>query len=127
MSANQHIKLAKQYLDGARRAHDNRDYRSASILAIIAIEMAGRALLISKGLTRPRSHGALPALIGREFVTKGKISNEAGKKLHTIMEKRGRIFYEPTYEISKEEASRTISFTEDFVEESKRFIKRKLA
>lgn len=92
MSANQHIKLAKQYLDGARRSYDNRDYRSATILAVMAIEMAGRALLISKGLTRPRSHGALPALIGREFVTKGKISNEAERNSTQLWKREAEFF-----------------------------------
>lgn len=124
MSAERHIELAEEYLNGARRACRHSDYRSASILATMAVEMAGRGLLISKGFTRPRSHGALSALIGREFVAKGQIAAEAGRKLHIIMEKRGRIFYEPTHEVDGEEASELISFTEEFVRESKRYIQK---
>lgn len=124
MSAEQHVELAKEYLESAKRAYGYRDYRSVSVLAIMAAEMAGRALLILRGLTRPKSHGVLPALIGREFVAKGEISRETGMKLHIIMEKRGRIFYEPTLAIGKEEAEELMAFTEEFVEETARFIEK---
>jgi uncharacterized protein (UPF0332 family)/predicted nucleotidyltransferase len=107
--------LAEDFLKAARILLKHGFLRAAVDEAYNTCELAVKALLLWSGKELPSSHGGLVAEFGRTFVLKGRVKKEMGKDLSKCLEKRNRARYDPTTEITEEDAKFVLSTAEKLV------------
>jgi uncharacterized protein (UPF0332 family)/predicted nucleotidyltransferase len=107
--------LAEDFLKAARVLLKHGFLRAAVDEAYNTCELAVKALLLWSGKELPSSHGGLVAEFGRALVSKGRVKKEMGKDLSKSLEKGNRARYDPTTEITEEDAKFVLSTAEKLV------------
>ena len=117
MSSTEEVKMllekSKRKLKRAGEALNDEDYDSALGDAYRCAELAMRALLIARGMSRlPKTHGGLLQLFVQNLVETKTFPRELAKKIGKLSSYRARADYEPTF-TQREEAEEAIMIGKD--------------
>ena len=102
--AEAYLGLAREYLEGARFCLEGGNLRLAADAGYNAIELAAKGLLGLKGLSIPKSHGAVVGELGRVYIRTGLLPEALGRRLHQALELRNRARYDYHSRITPEAA-----------------------
>lgn len=118
-----YIQKAEGKLGVARRLFASGDYEDAVSRAYYAIYHATQALLLTEG-QRAETHRGVITLFGLLFVKTGKFNKNLGKFLANLKDDRESGDYEIFSYIEKETAETALKEAEEFLKESKIYLKR---
>lgn len=118
-----YIQKAEGKLGVARRLFASDDYEDAVSRAYYAAYHATQALLLTEG-QRAETHRGVITLFGLLFVKTGKFNKNLGKFLANLKDDRESGDYEIFSYIEKETAETALKEAEEFLKESKIYLKK---
>lgn len=118
-----YIQKAEGKLGVARRLFASGDYEDAVSRAYYAVYHATQALLLTEG-QRAETHRGVITLFGLLFVKTGKFNKNLGKFLANLKDDRESGDYEVFSYIEKETAETALKEAEEFLKESKIYLKK---
>lgn len=116
------MKKANDKLISSKLLYDAGQYASSVSASYYAMFITAKALLISKN-SRSKSHNGLISEFGLHFVKEDEFSNEIFKYLSRTQSLREEADYDAFDDITESIAHLKINQAEEFIDESKKFIK----
>lgn len=116
------LQKAEGKLKAARKLFEDGFYEDSVSRSYYSMFHATSILLMLKGI-EPRSHSGLVQMFGLHLVKTGEIDKKFGKMLAQIRELREDSDYEVLFEASKEEAELSLQNAEEFLQETRRYLK----
>jgi len=117
------MEKADKKLKAARRLLETEDYEDAVSRAYYAVYHAAQSLLLSEG-EKAETHKGIVTLFGLLFVKTGKFKKNLGKYLANLKDDRESSDYEVFSYIDKETAETAVMEAEEFIRESKRYLRK---
>jgi uncharacterized protein (UPF0332 family) len=117
------MEKADKKLKAARRLLETGDYEDAVSRAYYAVYHAAQSLLLSEG-EKAETHKGVVTLFGLLFVKTGKFKKNLGKYLANLKDDRESSDYEVFSYIDKETAETAVMEAEEFIRESKRYLRK---
>jgi uncharacterized protein (UPF0332 family) len=118
-----YMEKADKKLKAARRLLETGDYEDAVSRAYYAVYHAAQSLLLSEG-EKAETHKGVVTLFGLLFVKTGKFKKNLGKYLANLKDDRESSDYEVFSYIDKETAETAVMEAEEFIRESKRYLRK---
>ena len=118
----EYMRTADEKLDSARILLEHKKYDDSVSRDYYAVFHCAQALLLSAGL-KAESHSGVRHLFGMHFIKKGKFDKKFAKYLKNLKEDRENGDYGILTMIEEDEAKNALSEAEQFVSETKRFLK----
>lgn len=112
--AENYLRLAEEYREGAEDALRAGRYRLAVDAAYNAAELCVKGLLLLRQRDVPGSHSGLVGEFGKQYVQTGQVSRELGRRLHQALELRNRARYEFNAQIRREDAQDILALAQEF-------------
>ena len=116
------MKKANDKLISSKLLYDAGQYASSVSASYYIMFITAKALLISKN-SRSKSHNGLISEFGLHFVKDDEFSNEIFKYLSRTQSLREEADYDAFDDITESIAHLKINQAEEFIDESKKFIK----
>lgn len=107
-----YLRLAEEYLDGAKRNMAAKDLRIAIDAAYNAAELCAKALLLLRLDELPKTHRGVVSKLGELYVKEGPLPRDLGRGLNTALGLRNQARYEPHMRLVEEEARSVIELAE---------------
>lgn len=125
--AKESLKEAELNLKDSKLLFENKRYSTAFFHALHSMELSTAAILYShKNVEKvPRSHGEKIRLLGKYFITEGKIPEKFGRKLNKYISERERSMYVDIIsgEISSPEKRIKKGFAKEAMEDAEELLK----
>lgn len=114
------LRLAEEYLSGAKEAAQNNRYRLAIDAAYNAAELAVKALLLCKVDDLPGSHGGLVGKFGELFIKTRELEEDLGRRLNLALELRNSARYKYQAVIREEDVKGVLDLCHTIIEKANR-------
>jgi uncharacterized protein (UPF0332 family)/predicted nucleotidyltransferase len=105
--------LAEEYLEGAQRNLEARDYRIAIDAGYNAAELCAKALLLLRLTELPRTHRGIVNKFSEFYVKGGPLSKELGRRFNAGLDLRNQARYEPHARLGEDEAKEIIEVIQE--------------
>ncbi len=113
--AADHLALAGEYLDSARRIRAAGEVRVAADAAYNAAELAAKGLILAAGAELPGSHSGVVNRFGELYVVTGKALADLGRRLHRTLQLRNRARYDVHARVGADDADEALGLAEAMV------------
>ena len=122
---NYRLEQADESLEAARTLLDKKLIRPSVNRAYYAMFYAVLALL-ARGKQETSKHSGAIALFDKDFVKQGIFKKDFSRWLHDAFDLRQRSDYAAQYHVSRQEAERTLTNAESFVDEVKKVLSKEM-